>query len=667
VPSWRDDEHRVLVVAPTGRDASVISALLSPHAPCLECPSLPAALAEMTRGVGAVVVEEEAISATHLPSIRSALDAQEAWSDPPVIVVTVPGARDGELARDDLYDALRNVTVIERPVHPATLLRAVLSGLRARDRQYASRELIRERERALAQLDAERMRWRGVVEGMAEEVWACDAQGRMSLMNLPAVTTMGLQEFQDRSVEQVVEDLEILDPDGRPRPPERAPLLRSLRTGEVVRGEEIVRDRKSGKIRYRQFSCAPTRDGAGAITGAVAISRDVTESKRAEQALREADRQKSHFLGVLSHELRNPLAPIRNSLYILERSPAGSEQARRALQVIDRQVHHVVRLVDDLLDVTRIARGKIRLQRERLDLRAIARGTVEDHREIFAMSGVELASVESSEPVFVSADPIRVAQVIGNLLQNAAKFTPRGGKATLAVQVSDEFGIVTVKDTGVGIAPPLLSRLFEPFVQADSTLDRSAGGLGLGLALVKGLIELQGGAVTVSSEGPGQGTTFAVRLPLERRQAPRLVDLPPELASRPGRRVLVIEDNVDAAETLKAVLEMSGHSVEVAFNGHDGLEKVRALGVDVVICDLGLPGMDGFQIARTIRSTPGVAATPLIAVSGYGQPEDVEASRAAGFDAHLTKPVDPQALELTLWQVDEGVPLQGRGPTGLRQ
>jgi PAS domain S-box-containing protein len=803
VTSERDEERRVVVLAPAGRDVSEICAILAREVACVACHSAPAALAEIARGAGALVIEHEALTSEDLQTIHRALDAQETWSDLPLILLAGRDASRGEMRADELHDFVRNVTVLERPVLPAALLHTVQSALRARDRQYASRELIRDRESALAhaqqateallqneqrfrslvtassqvlycmspdwremrqlssegflasterpsrdwltayippdeqprvtaaidrairdksvfelehrvkrkdgtigwtasravpllnasgdiaewfgaasditdrkraeeeiqrlnrslerrnaELDAERARWQGVVEGIAEEVWICDAEGKMTLINLPEETAMGLEEFQDKAVEEVTEDLEILYPDGRPRPPEQAPLLRSLRTGEIVRGEEIVRDRRSGRVRYRRFSCAPTRDAAGAITGAVAIASDVTENKRVEQALREADRQKSHFLGVLSHELRNPLAPIRNSLYILERVPAGGEQANRALQVIDRQVHHVIRLVDDLLDVTRITSGKIQLRRERLELRAIARGTAEDHREIFSKNGIELEFLEANEPVFVSADPTRVAQVIGNLLQNAAKFTPRGGRTTLSVGLTTGHGVISVQDTGVGIAPAMLPRLFEPFVQADSTLDRSTGGLGLGLALVKGLVELQGGTVSVSSEGAGKGSTFVVRFPLELSRAPRLVAVPADLATRRARRVLLIEDNIDAAGTLKEILEMNGHAVDVAYTGLEGVEKVRALRPDIVICDLGLPGMDGFQVARMIRGDPDLPPPPLIAVSGYGQPEDLERSRAAGFDAHLTKPVDLDALERTLLRLDGDVSFQ---------
>jgi two-component system CheB/CheR fusion protein len=392
----------------------------------------------------------------------------------------------------------------------------------------------------------------------------------------------------------------------------------------------------------------------------VAFVLDIGDRKKAEQALRESERRlreearrKNEFLGVLSHELRNPLAPIRNSLYILSRAAPGGEQARRALAVIDRQVRHATRLVDDLLDVTRITRGKVRLQRERVDLGELARRAVEDHRDLFAACGVRLEVRAAAEPVIVNADPTRLAQVMGNLLQNAAKFTPRGGETTLAVARSDATAEVTVRDTGVGLAPQVLDRLFEPFVQADSTLDRSTGGLGLGLALVKGLAELHGGSVAASSDGVGNGAAFTVRLPLERRRVPRLTLVDPGRVRAVARRILVIEDNVDAAATLEEALELDGHEVEVAHSGPEGLARARAFRPDAIVCDIGLPGMDGFQIARAIRADPLVGGVGLVALSGYAQAEDLERSREAGFDLHLAKPPDLDALERAVAEAAE--------------
>jgi PAS domain S-box-containing protein len=387
---------------------------------------------------------------------------------------------------------------------------------------------------------------------------------------------------------------------------------------------------------------------------------DVTERKAAEAAareaneqLREADRQKDRFLATLSHELRNPLAPIRNSLYILDRAAPGGEQARRAQAIIHRQVGQLTWLIDDLLDITRISHGKVQLQRERLDLNELAHHTVEDHRTAFVRSDVRLEVLPAPTEVWILGDRVRLAQVVGNLLQNAAKFTPRGGKVTVSIEPDPARGraVLAVRDTGSGITPEMLPRLFHPFTQADATLDRSKGGLGLGLALVKGLVELHGGSVSAASGGPGKGSTFTVSLPLEAAAARGTPAGRGAEGDGAPRRVLVIEDNEDAADTLREVLELEEHVVEVAYDGREGLQRARAFQPDVVLCDIGLPGMDGYQVARQLRADPELGRVGLIAVSGYAQPEDVAAARAAGFEVHLAKPPSLEALERALVEV----------------
>ncbi len=377
--------------------------------------------------------------------------------------------------------------------------------------------------------------------------------------------------------------------------------------------------------------------------------------------LEESDRSKNQFLAMLSHELRNPIAPIRNSLYILDRAAPGGEQARRAHAVIDRQVGQLTRLVDDLLDVTRISRGKIQLRRERLDLCDVVRRTVDDHRWSFSENGLGLSTAVPDVPLWIDGDRTRIAQVFGNLLHNAAKFTQPGGKATLSVEgnVALRQAVVHVRDTGVGIAPEMLPRVFEPFTQADATLDRREGGLGLGLALVKGLVEMHGGTVSVASEGLGKGAEFTVRLPLEAAELPAAAQAPSALDRGP-RRVLVIEDNVDAAESLREVLELRAHAVEVAFSGTEGIEKARTFRPDVVLCDIGLPGMDGYEVARTMRRDPALRETKLVALTGYAAPEDVARSREAGFDAHLAKPPTVEKIEEALaTRPDDAQPARG--------
>jgi PAS domain S-box-containing protein len=446
-----------------------------------------------------------------------------------------------------------------------------------------------------------------------------------------------------------------------PEVPERwKEVHRRCLAGAVETCDEEPFPRADGTIDWVRWEIHPWHTAAGEIGGIILFSELITEQKRSmealrasEAALREADLQKNRFLATLSHELRNPLAPIRNSLFILDHATPGGEQAMRAQAIIRRQIGHMTWLIDDLLDVTRIAHGKIQLKRERLDLNELVRRTVEDHQADFAINDVRLEMLPAPEKVWVDGDRVRLAQVISNLLQNAAKFTPHGGRATVSVQADSARGeaIVTVRDTGAGIQPETLPRLFQAFAQADATLDRSKGGLGLGLALVKGLIELHGGSVSVASDGPGMGATFTIVLPLE---VSALRDIPEQRGlgvTAAHQRVLVIEDNLDAANTLRDVLELDEHVVELAFNGREGLEKAHAFHPDVVLCDIGLPEMDGYQVARTIRADPELSRIGLVAVTGYAQPEDLAAAKEAGFELHLAKPPSIEALERALAEV----------------
>ena len=392
-------------------------------------------------------------------------------------------------------------------------------------------------------------------------------------------------------------------------------------------------------------------------TEGVAFIVDITDRKEVERALKDSrealrvsDERKSEFLGILSHELRNPLAAIRSALDVLGHSAPGSDPAARARAVVDRQVLQLTRLTDDLLDMTRISRGKIRLKLERLDITDVVRSTVEDHRGLLRNVAVDFEVATDGAALPVNADPARIRQMIGNLLQNVAKFTPPGGHATISVGRADDFAVVTVRDDGVGIPTEVLPHLFEPFVQYEKTLDRSVGGLGLGLALVKGLAVQHGGDISVQSGGAGQGATFVLRLPLETRAAPKLALVSPP-REQDARRVLVIEDNRDAAETMRDALELSGHVVEVAYAGAEGIEKARTFQPDVILCDIGLPLMDGYQVARALRADPSTRSIRLIALSGYAQPEDLDKARAAGFDLHVAKPVALSDLEVRMREV----------------
>jgi PAS domain S-box-containing protein len=392
----------------------------------------------------------------------------------------------------------------------------------------------------------------------------------------------------------------------------------------------------------------------GSFAGYIGSALDLTERRQAEEDLRSANRAKDEFLTMLAHELRNPLAPLSTSIQIL-RLGAGGPAREQALDMMGRQLRHLTRLVDDLLDVSRLVRGKVRLQPERLDLARLVRTTVEDRRPALDQAGLALTLDVPGPPVWVQGDPTRLAQVLTNLLDNAVKFTDRGGSVHLRLAADREPGprngeraVLTISDTGIGIEPDVLPRLFQTFAQADRSLARTRGGLGLGLSVVKSLIDLHGGEVRVHSPGPGQGAEFTILLPLEPEPA-ALTGLPSWThPSSQSLRILVVEDNRDAAESLRLLLEMCRHEVAVAYTGTDGVEAARRFHPQVVLCDLGLPGLSGYEVARTLRREPATAQVRMICVSGYGQEQDRRRAREAGFDAHVVKPVDPEVLQQLL-------------------
>jgi len=431
-------------------------------------------------------------------------------------------------------------------------------------------------------------------------------------------------------------------------PADQLPSQQAAATGRPVPPQEQELVFEDGRRVHLIVGAAPLFDAQGRVRGSIATGVDVTRLKEVEQALRDADRRKTEFLALLSHELRNPLAPITNSLYVLEHAAPGGEQARRAQEVIGRQVAQLVRMVDDLLEVTRVTRGRIQLQKRPVELRDLVRRTIEDHRSLFEGSGVRLCFEAAACPVRVHADENRIAQVVGNLLTNAAKFTSSSCQVTVSVDADAgaSQAVLRVADDGAGIPPEMLPWLFEPFTQADTTLDRSRGGLGLGLSLVKGLVEQHGGTVEAASEGPGRGAVFTVRLPLAPAEAETHRQPPPAQPS--SRRVLVIEDGVDAADSLRELLELEGHCVAVCYDGPRGIATAREFRPEFVLCDIGLPQMDGYEVARAFRADAQLASARLIALSGYAQPEDLERAAAAGFERHLAKPPDLTRLREVL-------------------
>ncbi len=362
----------------------------------------------------------------------------------------------------------------------------------------------------------------------------------------------------------------------------------------------------------------------------------------------EADERKNQFLATLAHELRNPLAPIRNAIGLLRRTES-SGAAATALEIMDRQVNQMVRLIDDLMDVSRISRGKIELRRDVVDLAAVIAAAVETSRPLIDAAQHELTVLLPADEMLLDADPMRLAQVFANLLNNAAKYTDPGGRISIAAKRDGTNALVTVSDTGVGIPGESLSRVFEMFAQADSGDRRARTGLGIGLSLARSLIEMHGGSLTAASGGKGKGSAFVVRLPLDHHGGAR-ASVVPAVAPRirEHERILVVDDNRDAANTLADLLQTIGADVRVAYDGATALEALSAFRPSVAMLDLGMPGMDGYEVARHIRALPGARDTTLIALTGWGQPSDRQRTRQAGFHHHLVKPVDIGAMQAVL-------------------
>ncbi len=400
----------------------------------------------------------------------------------------------------------------------------------------------------------------------------------------------------------------------------------------------------------RWFAVRVTRFADARPVRVVVAHEDVSDGKRLEAALRqraedlaESNRRRTELQALLAHELRNPLEPILNGVQILRRPGVDAAARERALEAIERQVRHLGRLVTDLLEVSRLGLGKVHLRQERLDLVRLVRAVAEDRRPALEKAGLTLRVDTPETPLWVRGDGTRLTQILANLLDNS-KFTDPGGRIDVRLEAGGGQAILTVRDTGIGMDAATLQQLFQAFRQADQSLERARGGLGLGLWMVKALVDLHGGQVEAASEGPGRGSTFTVRLPVE-PEPDAVAGLAPEARPTPQRlRIVVIEDNRDAAESLRMLLEVMGHEVAVARTGPEGVQTAARCRPDVVLSDIGLPGLDGYGVARELRRRPETARTRLVALTGYGSEEDRARSREAGFDFHVCKPADPQEL-----------------------
>ncbi len=519
-------ETRVLLLAPTAKDASASRALLeSVGIDCRICRGVDELTAALAGGAGTIVLPEEAILAGKGKALAVALGQQPPWSSLPVVVLTAAGPDSALKVRTILE--LGEVTLLKRPLEMETFLNAVRAALRDRERQYRIRDQVAELERAQEELRA------------------------------------------------------------------------------------------------------------------------------SEEALRDADQKKDDFIALLAHELRNPLAPLRNGLQVMRL--AGDRDAEAVVQaraMMERQLTHLVRLVDDLLDVSRISRNKLELRRERVLLADVVSSAVETARPMIEAANHDLQITLPAGPVYLDADLTRLAQVFSNLLTNSAKYTARGGQIRLAAERGADAVVVRVQDNGIGIPAASLENIFDMFSQVDRSIERDTGGLGIGLALVRGLVEMHGGSVAAVSAGQDQGSTFTVRLPLAKaRPAPREANGTNGRQPRIRRRVLVVDDNRDGASSMAMMLRLLGNEIRTAHDGIEALEQARAFQPDVILMDLGMPRLNGLEATRRIREQEWGRDVAIIALTGWGQEGDRERSRQAGCNGHLVKPVDLPDLEKLLADV----------------
>lgn len=500
-----------------------------------------------------------------------------------------------------------------------------------------------ERKRAEAELRQSEERFRLLVDSVQDyAIFRLDTDGRVATWNAGAERIKGYTaaeiigrhfsaffNSEDLVAGKPAKELEIAQREGRAE-------------------DEGWRVRKDGSLFWANVVITALRNEAGELVGYAKITRDMTDKRKAD-ALVLADRQKNEFLAMLAHELRNPLAPISNGLQLLKLP--GIEQAvvREATEMMERQLYHLVRLVDDLLDVSRIVTGKMQYQKEPLELATIVRRAVEESQPMIDARGHELMLSLPAKSIIIDADIHRLSQVFSNLLLNAAKYTDQPNQIWLHVERDDAEAVIRVRDAGIGIAPELLPHVFNLFVQADHSLDHARGGLGIGLSIVKRIVEMHHGTVSAFSAGPGQGSEFVVRLPVSHALAATVETTPQAHHTKgPRRRILVVDDNADAALTVGTLLRAWGHDVHTVFNGPAALAEAQSFRPEVVLLDIGMPGMSGYDVARALRAHPIDPGTIIIALTGYGRESDRERSFEAGFDYHLTKPPDPNMLESLL-------------------
>jgi PAS domain S-box-containing protein len=657
-------EERVLVLAPLVTDTELQQALSRSGVFWEECADVAHLGRTLEAGAGAVLLPEGWDAAPDLDPLLELLGRQPAWSELPVLLL----ASGDTLSDSSAIERFGNVTLLERPLRLPTFLAALRTALRCRRHQYQIRDHLRERAAAESALRESEERLRFSLEAGRLGFWQHDLTADHLFCSNLCKAHFGRAPEAPLTHDEV---LATVHPDDRDRARHVIGEALARQEGYVLEYRVLWPD---GSTCWLMVRGRASYDAAGKPLSTFGVTLDITQQKDAEarqaaqaeqlrqltESLHEAARRKDEFLAMLAHELRNPLSPVANAVEIMRARPSRA-QGERAREVVERQLGHMSRLIDDLLDVSRITTGKITLKRERLDLVKAIERALESAHGFIAHSGHDLEAHFPDTPVYVCVDPVRVEQVIINLLHNAAKYTEAGGVISITLEQVEETARIRVRDTGVGIPPNLLGQVFDLFTQGERSLDRSQGGLGLGLTLVRNLTLLHGGSVEAFSEGVNRGSEFVVTLPLLTDTLTECSGppdpLPPTFRDpihprtyrpHPSARVLVVDDNRDAAETLAELAELWGFEVETAHDGLSALQRAREWQPAVVFLDIGMPGLNGYEVAQRLRADPRFEQAIVVALTGYGQQEDFERSRAAGFDHHLVKPVDVTQLEKLL-------------------
>ncbi len=494
--------------------------------------------------------------------------------------------------------------------------------------------------------------FRRLLDKLPAGAYLCDVDGLITYYNQHAVELWGRAPRLYDTVDRFCGSFKLFRVDGTPIQHDACWMALALKNNREYNGQEIMIERPDGSRVIGLAHANPIHDDEGRMIGAVNVLVDITERKRVEVELIKADRAKDEFLAMLSHELRNPLAPIRNALSILRHKGTDEPEGKRALDVIDRQMEQMTHLIGDLLDISRINDGKLVLRESEVVLESVVEAAIETSRPLMDEFEHEFILSMLPEPASLLGDENRLTQALSNVLNNAACYTPRGGRIELTVERQDEGVLITVADNGIGIQSDKLDGIFEIFTQADCTPEFSHDGLGIGLALTRRVLELHGGRISAYSDGPGAGSTFTMHLPATvsvRAQEPQPHGAATDhrngtSPTETGRRVLVVDDNPDVVESMSMLLEIMNIDVRTASSGSEAIAVAEAYRPDVILMDIGMPGMDGLECARAIRRKRWGKGANLIAVTGWGQESDIQRSLDAGFDNHLVKPMDPDAL-----------------------